>query len=485
MSLEKNFCNDITIIPQFDSTCWFNAILMSCFYSQRMRELMIKKISKTWDNSSLFKLFKTIIKNNYNIDTKDKLEKLYDKIKPELILLKTLNKFNPELFYYFKIKQNTDFHWNNNYIINFLRFLNVNYLDIIYYEDEIEDEDVILFNFSKYYKPRFVRNQDTGQIVDINLSFTIDNNPNFSKEKDEIKEIIKNIPDILILRHDNFIKDFDFNEIYTDLTQKYKGANIHKHHNYDINDLSVDDIKNYKDVIHIFDNEYELDNVILANYNMENTGHIILGMHCNNNKYIYNGWNNPITNKPCPLYKFNWNIHENKPFSLNTNNCKIDFNLKEKERYSFNKGNIVLIYVRKTDITSNYELTSDLKNNSLSNMNDIIKEYFDLNDLNEDKLKFLLKRLHVTFNDSNDYDILEYKLFNKLEIFFNYKGLTKKKLIEEIQKIKPDLTNLHLIKKIELENIFKSIIDKAIGHKRTKDSSQSPIKKVLKVYHSK
>ena len=122
MSVEKNFCNDIALIPQFDSTCWFNAILMSCFYSQKMRELMIKKVSKTWDNSSLFKLFKTIIKNNYNTDAKDKLEKLYDKIKPEIILLKTLTKFNPELFYYFKIKQNTDFHWNIDYIINFLGF---------------------------------------------------------------------------------------------------------------------------------------------------------------------------------------------------------------------------------------------------------------------------------------------------------------------------------------------------------------------------
>ena len=208
-------------------------------------------------------------------------------------------------------------------------------------------------------------------------------------------------------------------------------------------------------------------------------------MYCNNNKYIYNGWNNPITNKPCPLYKFNWNIHENKPFSLNTDNCKINFDLKQEEKYSFNKGSAVLIYVRKTVIKSSDTLISDIKSNSLSNMNNIINEYFDLNELNEDKLKLILKRLNVSFNDTDDYDILENKLFNKLEIFYNYKGLTRNKLIQEIKKIKPELTNLHLRKKIELENILKSIIDKTIGHKRTKDNSQSPIKKVLKVYDSK
>jgi hypothetical protein len=50
---------------------------MSYFYSQGMRNLMINKVYKNWDNSSLFKLFKTIIKTNYNTDAKDKLENLY------------------------------------------------------------------------------------------------------------------------------------------------------------------------------------------------------------------------------------------------------------------------------------------------------------------------------------------------------------------------------------------------------------------------
>ena len=48
-----DFCSDISVIPQFQGTCWFNAILMSCFYSQEMRKLMIKQ-SKTWDKRNNF-----------------------------------------------------------------------------------------------------------------------------------------------------------------------------------------------------------------------------------------------------------------------------------------------------------------------------------------------------------------------------------------------------------------------------------------------
>jgi hypothetical protein len=483
MSSKTNFCNDIAIIPQFEATCWFNAILMSCFYSQGMRNLMINKVSKNWDNSSLFKLFKTIIKTNYNTDAKDKLENLYHKIKPELILLKTLIKFNPELFYFFKIKQNTEFRWNINYIINFLGFLKVNYLDIIYYEDQEDDEDIILFNFSKYYKPQFITNRHTGQLVDIITNFTIDDNPDFTKEKQNIKKIINEIPDVLIIRHDHFIKDIDFNEIYTNLTQKFKDANVHKSDNYDIPQISINDIKHFKDVIHIFDQEYELDNVILGNYNINsNTGHIILGMHCNNYKYVYNGWNNPITNKPCPLYKFNWDLHHNKHFTLNTNDCKLDFDLKIKntEKYSFNNGSAVLIYVRKNDHITSNELTISSKTNSLSHINDILKEYYDLNDLNLDKIKVILKKLFIPFNDTDDYDILEEKLFNKLELFYNYKTLTKTKLINEIHKINPGLTDLHLKTKIELEHLFNRLIENSVGLKRSNSSSIKRDKKLKK-----
>ncbi len=67
-----NHCLNIAVIPQFRETCWFNAILMSCFYSQGLRKLMINK------KDNLSKFIRQIIRNSYN---KENL-KLFNKIKP-------------------------------------------------------------------------------------------------------------------------------------------------------------------------------------------------------------------------------------------------------------------------------------------------------------------------------------------------------------------------------------------------------------------
>ena len=93
----SDICSNLNVIPQFADTCWFNSILMCCFYSQNMRKLLINKVSKTWNkNDNLFKFFKTILKNNYK-------KQVFDKIKPEIVLLKILSKYEIKLYKIFKI----------------------------------------------------------------------------------------------------------------------------------------------------------------------------------------------------------------------------------------------------------------------------------------------------------------------------------------------------------------------------------------------
>ena len=46
-------CKDISVIPQFGGTCWFNAILMITLYSQNMRKILIKE-AKKWHNPDSF-----------------------------------------------------------------------------------------------------------------------------------------------------------------------------------------------------------------------------------------------------------------------------------------------------------------------------------------------------------------------------------------------------------------------------------------------
>ncbi len=36
-----DFCRNVVTIPQYESTCWFNAILMCLLYSQQSRKLLL------------------------------------------------------------------------------------------------------------------------------------------------------------------------------------------------------------------------------------------------------------------------------------------------------------------------------------------------------------------------------------------------------------------------------------------------------------
>ena len=38
------FCNKVITIPQYEPTCWFNAILMAILYSQNSRKLLLDDI---------------------------------------------------------------------------------------------------------------------------------------------------------------------------------------------------------------------------------------------------------------------------------------------------------------------------------------------------------------------------------------------------------------------------------------------------------
>jgi len=138
----KDFCSEISVIPQYGATCWFNAILIISFYSQMMRNLMKNKVAKTWKkNDNLFNFLKLVINNSYN--TKDKkILSLFNKIKPTLLILKILNKFDLNALDFLK-KRNT-IGFTHDYVYFFLKYCNVNVLNITYI-----DKNTCLINFYK------------------------------------------------------------------------------------------------------------------------------------------------------------------------------------------------------------------------------------------------------------------------------------------------------------------------------------------------
>ena len=98
-----NYCDTLETIPQFQGTCWFNAIMTCLLYSDGLRKTVKNKaIEEDWMNSKdiIKQIFNRIliyidkIKNEVNKENQDKLNKNLNKylndVKPELILLKFL-----------------------------------------------------------------------------------------------------------------------------------------------------------------------------------------------------------------------------------------------------------------------------------------------------------------------------------------------------------------------------------------------------------
>ena len=60
-------CSRIHVIPQFIGTCWFNAILMTCLFSQGTKEVVYKRLKEIENPNTLIKSFKYIIKKKHDL----------------------------------------------------------------------------------------------------------------------------------------------------------------------------------------------------------------------------------------------------------------------------------------------------------------------------------------------------------------------------------------------------------------------------------
>jgi len=380
----KDLCSLINTIPQYEGTCWFNAILMTSFYSQEMRKLMINKISKTWNKQNkIFKFFKTILKINYN--TKDKkIIELFYRNKPEQILINFFNIFEKSLKrFFFK----SEYGFFNEYISIFLKKINVNVLDIMYYKN---DNKYLLNYFKIYY----------GFYNDINIDK--------QQEIEEIKKIIKNIPDVLLVK---IIDDDNSNN----------NNNIYQSDNYNI---KFDD---FKEEIVFQGYTYKLDSIILSNYNdFLKERHSIAGITCNNNRYIYNGWCRGTNDEglkikkekekekliALPLVKFNW-------YSINKSFCftpKINEKINEIKDLCFNftKGNKLLIYV-KNNLNEKSSIIKSNTYSSLSNKKKEFKDFYDINSLTYNQIINILNEKKIIFDINYNIEILRKILYNTIK----------------------------------------------------------------------
>ena len=458
----KNDCTNIDVIPQYKGTCWFNAILMTTLYSQGSRNILFKEIEiNKWGNSdSLTKVLKTILIESYNYKNKTKIQKLYKKIKPETLLLKLTSKHDKPLKQIIKKKQQPDFDdfgWFSYYIVKFLKHLGLKSLDIVYNNDN----DIFFVNYLKYinYELKYdIKNNITNNALIINTETIFNHTEDF--EIDEIDNILKDDgPDYLLLFHSS---------LHNNVKEYYKQWVKSKNRlgfaidNY-INDTNINDFKYYKDIINFNSNQYKLDSCLLDNYN-DNIGvHAITGITCDDNKYVYNGWNQKTNDNgikeqiqrisPCSLMPYNWDLHKKEGFCLNTKDCKLDFhNLKEKKEdlcFSFNHGNRILIYTKILDKkyeTSKFPITSS-KTNSISHLSSIINNVYNLKDYTREQLinnLLLFNHNKIILERYTDDEQLRELLNEEIDKYYNVKQRLPPLILKEPIEISLDPNTIHI-----------------------------------------
>ena len=334
MPKKDNVCSRILTPKQVGPICWFMATFVAMFYSQRSRKLLLKA-SEGWDKKKkLFKLLKHVLDEKYlKVGSKESEDYKHFKDTAFGEILHYLNIENKEKFPY--VPKNNKNGFNPNLYINKLyKLLNV---DCKMFEYTSKDDALVYSFLNDEYD--FIKYTIEGKDIKISLDFP-----------DRMEKYVENnyAPPVLLI----IIGDEGANK---SLYKKLFPSNI-------IADGDTkDNLKSMQEKIVYNSKEYNLDSVVLANWN--NPRHAIAGITCKKDRYVYNGWTrtsmdpamvNQLVDRniPCELMKFNWNIIKHSDFCLNVIKCipdKLKKKLKNKDElcFNFSKGKRILIYVRK------------------------------------------------------------------------------------------------------------------------------------------
>jgi hypothetical protein len=332
------FCSKVLTIDQVGPTCWFLATFMAMFYSQRSRKLLIEA-SKHWDERiEIFRILKHILLYKYMKTDNIKEDYKYFELITAESILSILNKHDSNEFGFDPTKKEGFF--TESYISKLYKFLGVDSLMLERVGSKIAYS---IFN-------HYTINDKLMPVADI-------------KSPDFIENQLKKYktPSVIIL-------------VLSDSTDPqrswYKVAYDMRTGSYLTDKKNVANLRSLDDKIYYNGEEYNLDSVILSNWNRKeyhrkNVGHAICGITCKNERYVYNGWTrytldpniakgakgqDKYLDLPCELMKLKWSIKDEHDFCLNTAKCIPDHtNISKKQNlcFSFNKGKRVLIYVKK------------------------------------------------------------------------------------------------------------------------------------------
>jgi nucleoid DNA-binding protein len=313
------------------------ATFVAMFYSQRSRRLLLNA-SKHWNTKKdLFTLLKQVLDDKY-LKTASRESDDYKMFSDNTftMILDLLYKENKYAFPYNPKTISGGFN-SEYYIGKLYKLLNVDYKIFDY---NVSDDHL----FYSYLNEEF--NSMEYRIVRKNIKTLVYGNRRFTYvDKDMVAPQV-----LMVIAHDNK----KFTNFYKDLFPNtvINGSDTKKN------------LTSLSEKIYYHGVEYNLDSVILSNWNKRKTGHAIAGITCKKNKYVYNGWTRSsmdpmmartvITrNIPCELMKYEWNIKKHNDFCLNTRTCFPDILKTKKDAkkvdlcFNFSKGRRILVYIRK------------------------------------------------------------------------------------------------------------------------------------------
>lgn len=361
---KKGICSRILTPKQVGPICWFMATFVAMFYSQRSRKLLLES-SKSWDvkkgifpifwnnRKKLFTLLKQVLDDKYlkteNRESKD--YKNYKRFSDNTFgkILTLLNRIDKKSFPYIPNYIRGGFELEY-YIGKLYKLLNIDY--ILY--DYNPADDVLLYSYLNENL-----NKASYRIERRYIVIEVDGDRKFKYVEEDIIP-----PPILmvIVRHEADKGNATFNSFLFPNNTIDEG-------------VTKENLKSMNEQIFFKGVEYNLDAVLLANWNV-GIGHAIAGITCKKKKYIYNGWtrtsmdpsmvNQLITRKiPCELMKYDWNVKNDGDFCLNTAKCipeALQHQLKNTDIcFNFSKGTRLLIYVRKD---SNHNTSAESNTNN-------------------------------------------------------------------------------------------------------------------------
>jgi len=330
-------CSRILTPKQVGPICWFMAAFVAMFYSQRSRRKLLNASKNWYIGNKLFALLKQLLDDKY-LKVESRESEDYEKFRDDTFgeVLSLLNKEDSKAFPYNPKTVSGGFN-PEFYIGKLYKLLGVDYKMFDY---NVSDNH-LFYHFS---------NEELSSIEyriekrRVNI-YLYDNK--FFKYEDKHMAAP---PILMVLVRDDKVTT-DFNKAQFPHTLIPDGD-------------TKTNLTSLKEKIYYHGIEYNLDSVILANWNKKKIGHAIAGISCKKKKYIYNGWtrtsmdpamiDKAITrNIPCELMPYDWNIKKHGDFCLNSKKCIPDILKTKKEAkkvdlcFNFSKGKRVLVYVRK------------------------------------------------------------------------------------------------------------------------------------------